>query len=81
MRPILDFLIYFSTFSSSILTPRPQLNGDSYNSREQADQRTSFLFNGPTSTSQQGLPIPVVYGRILIGSQVISSGIQTEVLA
>lgn len=66
---------------AGFLTPRPDLNGNSYNQREAPDQRPSFLFTGPVNTSQQGLPVPLVYGRIRVGSQVISSGVQTEVLA
>jgi len=49
-----------------------------YGSREAADKRPSFLFDGPTNTSTQGLPVPVIYGRVLVGSVVISAGISSE---
>lgn len=33
----------------------------------------SYLFGGPTNTIGEGGPVPVGYGRIIVGSQVISS--------
>lgn len=62
---------------STMLAPSPQSN---YTDREQPDQRPSFLFNGPVNTSTQGLPVPLVYGRILTGSVVISAGMSAEEL-
>lgn len=41
------------------------------------DQISSSHFNGPINLAQQGNPIPIAYGRIRIGSQVISAGITT----
>lgn len=35
--------------------------------------RTSYLFNGPQNTTREGGPVPIGYGRLLIGSQVISA--------
>lgn len=35
--------------------------------------RTSYLFNGPQNTTQEGGPVPVGYGRLLVGSQVVSA--------
>lgn len=49
-----------------------------YGSREGSDERPSFLFDGPTNTSTQGLPVPVIYGRVKVGSVVISAGISSE---
>lgn len=49
-----------------------------YGTREQSDQRPSFLFDGATNTSTQGLPVPVIYGRVKVGSVVISAGISSE---
>jgi predicted phage tail protein len=40
----------------------------------------SHLFSGPQNTVQEGGPVPVGYGRMLIGSTVISSGIQVTSL-
>jgi len=63
---------------AGVLTPVPKVNTDAYENREDANNRPSFLFSGPVNTSQQGLPIPLVYGRMRVGSQIISSGISTE---
>lgn len=38
-----------------------------------ATGRTSYLFNGPQNTTNEGGPVPIVYGRVLVGSQVISA--------
>lgn len=38
-----------------------------------ATGRTSYLFNGPQNTTREGGPVPVGYGRLLVGSQVISA--------
>ncbi|MDR6447492.1 putative phage tail protein [Paraburkholderia terricola] len=36
---------------------------------------TSYYFNGPVNSAAQGEPVPLVYGRMTVGSKVISSGI------
>ncbi len=38
----------------------------------------SYAFNGPVNTTAQGNPVPVLYGRLRVGSQVVSAGITTE---
>lgn len=43
--------------------------------REAPEERPSFVFNGPVNTTEQGGPVPLVYGRHLVGSHVISAGI------
>lgn len=60
---------------SMLLAPSPAA---SYNDRESPDQRPSFLFDGPVNTSTQGLPVPVIYGRIKTGSIVVSAGMNSE---
>ena len=40
----------------------------------------SFTFSGITNTAQQGLPVPICYGRAYIGSAVISSGLDVDQL-
>lgn len=34
----------------------------------------SYAFSGPVNTTAQGNPVPVCYGRMMVGSQVISGG-------
>lgn len=42
------------------------------------DSSASFIFNGVENVDGQGGPIPVGYGRMMIGSTVISVGLDTE---
>lgn len=49
--------------------------------RESAEDKPSFLFNGPTNTSTQGGGVPRGYGRVLCGSIVISASLYSENLS
>lgn len=42
------------------------------------DPRKSFSFSGVQNTSRGGTPVPIVYGKTLTGSVVISAGVDTE---
>jgi len=33
----------------------------------------SYLFNGPANTVREGGPVPIGYGRLVVGSQIIQS--------
>lgn len=48
---------------------------------EKANNMPSYAFNGAVNTTGQGNPIPVCYGKFLVGSQVISAGLTTEQIA
>ena len=48
--------------------------------QEEKDKRASFLFSGAVNSSTQGLPIPRGYGRVLIGSSVVSASVYAEQL-
>jgi predicted phage tail protein len=41
------------------------------------DPRKSYSFSGIQQTSRQGVPVPIVYGETIVGSVVISAGIDT----
>jgi predicted phage tail protein len=56
-----------------MLSPTP---GSDYGSREDTTQ--SFLFNGVQNTAEQGGPIPLIYGRFMVGSKVVSAAVTTE---
>lgn len=45
---------------------------------ETADNRSSYIFNGPVNLTAQGNPVPLCYGRMIIGSVVISAGLSVE---
>jgi predicted phage tail protein len=38
----------------------------------------SFIFSGPENVTRQGGAVPVGYGRVMIGSTVVSAGIEGE---
>lgn len=54
----------------------PQQRGLS--ARDSPENGASYNFNGPVNTSAQGNPVPVLYGRMICGSAVISAGIFAE---
>jgi predicted phage tail protein len=54
---------------AELLTPTPKT------SKDEADPRKSFSFSGIQNTNRAGVPVPVVYGETLVGSVVISAGI------
>jgi predicted phage tail protein len=54
---------------AQLLTPTPSITTD------EGDPRKSFSFSGIQNTSRAGVPVPVVYGETLVGSVVISAGI------
>lgn len=45
------------------------------------DSLQSFYFNGASNTQTQGSPVPVIYGRNLVGSQAISASMLAVDLA
>jgi predicted phage tail protein len=64
---------------AGLLTTAP--TGVSPTEQARPDDRPSFLFAGITNTSQPGVPVPLVFGRHLVGSIVVSASIATEDIA
>ena len=60
---------------AQMLAPQPKSQGP------QEEQQPSYVFNGAVNTSAQGHPVPVGYGRMIVGSAVISAGISVEDIA
>lgn len=61
---------------AQLLTPTPTqqaFGSDSIN-----DPRKSYSFSGIQNVSRQGVPVPIVYGETIVGSVVLSAGINTE---
>lgn len=48
--------------------------------RENPNNRPSYSFDGAVNTAQQGNAVPVGYGRLIVGSQVISAGMYVSSL-
>lgn len=53
-------------------TPKQQTGAD------RPDNKPSYSFDGPVNTTAQGNPVPLAYGKILVGSQVISAGLEVR---
>lgn len=69
---------YLALFGASLLlsgvammlSPVPKLGKEKRNE--------SFLFSGAENTYRQGDPVPLVYGKHLVGSVTVSAGVSTE---
>ena len=48
-----------------LLTPTPK----------EIDESNNYAFSGAVNNIKQGVPVPICYGQLLVGSSVISSGI------
>lgn len=59
---------------AQMLSPIPKAQDPS----ERPENQPSYVFNGAVNTTAQGQPVPVGYGRLIVGSAVVSAGITTE---
>ena len=57
---------------SQMLTPVPTVDNS------EADPENSFAFSSPINVSRAGIPIPLIYGRRVVGSAVVSASIDIE---
>ena len=57
---------------STLLTPVETIP------EENQDPRRSFNFSGIQNTSKAGVAVPVIYGRTMVGSVVVSANIENE---
>ena len=61
--------------TASLLSPTPEppgLDGDPRN------DPNNFAFSGVQNTAREGVPVPVAYGEVIVGSVVISAGLNVE---
>lgn len=58
-----------------LLSPTAKLDDKS------GENKKSYQFNGPVNVTDQGGPVPVGYGRLIVGSTVVSAGMVSEELA
>lgn len=61
--------------AAELLSPIPKAPTGS---DKDTDPRKSYSFSGVQNTSRQGVPVPIVYGETLVGSIVISAGIDID---
>jgi predicted phage tail protein len=57
--------------ASSMLSPKEK-------PKQETKRDDSFSFSGPINVNEQGNPVPLIYGRVIVGGQPISSGIDIE---
>lgn len=57
-----------------LLMPQPKMQKP----KERAEDTPSYSFNGPVNTLAQGHPVPLHYGEQIVGSAVISAGIEAK---
>ena len=60
---------------AAAISPQPDVT-----SIEESAQLESFTFSNVVNTSKQGLPVPIAYGRVFVGSAVLSSGLDVDQL-
>jgi len=63
---------------AQMLSPQPDISA--LQRGKEAARLESFSFSGIVNTSQQGMPVPIVYGRAFVGSAVLSSGLDVAQL-
>lgn len=72
---------------AQMLTPTPKLNamgqgfarqGATSSEGTAQDPQDSYSFSGIQNTSKQGVPVPLIYGETVVGSIVISAGIDID---
>ena len=56
------------------LSPQPSLNS----TLDESVQLESFTFSNVVNTSRQGMACPIAYGRLFVGSAVLSSGLDVD---
>jgi predicted phage tail protein len=66
---------------AQLLTPTAETSSITSGTDSFNDPRKSYSFSGIQNVSRQGVPVPIVYGETIVGSVVISSGINTEEIA
>ena len=56
------------------ISPQPGLDS----TLDESVQLESFTFSNVVNTSRQGMPCPIAYGRVFVGSAVLSSGLDVD---
>ena len=56
------------------ISPQPGLDS----TLDESVQLESFTFSNVVNTQRQGMPVPIAYGRLFVGSAVLSSGLDVD---
>lgn len=57
--------------ASLLLAPKPKKK-----TSEDSKKDESYIFSGPENVTEQGVAVPLIYGRCFVGSVVISAGLE-----
>ena len=60
---------------ANIISP---MNDSGLEAGKEAAKLNNMSFSGVVNTARQGLPVPIAYGRVFVGSAVISSGLDVD---
>jgi len=60
---------------AQVISPQPETGLER---GAEAAKLESFVFNNVVNTAKQGLPVPIAYGRVFVGSAVLSSGLDVD---
>jgi len=64
---------------AQMISPAPQnMMATSMERGPEAAKLESFSFSSIVNTSKQGMPVPIAYGRVVVGSAVISVGLDVN---
>lgn len=66
--------LIFGGLSELLFAP----NTSSVEDNERPENRPNYSFQGAVNTTAQGGAVPICYGRLIVGSAVISAGISTS---
>ena len=59
---------------ATAISPQPELDS----TLDESVQLESFTFSNVVNTQRQGMPVPIAYGRLFVGSAVLSSGLDVD---
>ena len=60
------------------ISPQPDLTSLESARGRDAARLESFTISNVVNTSRQGMPVPIAYGRVFVGSAVLSSGLDVD---
>lgn len=69
----IGFSLVLGGISQLLFSPPSSKSGES----ERPENKPSYNFNGAVNTTGQGNPVALAYGRLRVGSQLVSAGTET----
>lgn len=72
------YAMVISGVSNILFAPQTQSVGAT---ADRPENKASYAFDGAVNTAAQGNAVPVCYGELIVGSQVVSAGLSVEQIA